>query len=195
MSRQLAKRSQQLGHSRGRTWRIWISRMSNNTQNAVLGQRAGCPGFVPFRGKPGMGAVMQQVGGIDQSNQDVHIQEEPGQGSSSRSRRTSSEVTRGAPLRTLSRGTPFRVRALVSAGDSARLAREEITSPTDFCSVAAISFAALSTSSSITSVVRTVLSSRIIHQMLPGYKCSFMTNNTCSEQFPLGGLFSDPVVN
>src|SRR5215469_9932641 len=91
---------------------------------------------------------------IDQSNQNIDIEQEPGHRSSSRSWWTNSEVTRCAPLRTLRSGTPFRVLILDSPGESACLARDEITSPTVFFSTAAISLAALNTSSSITRVVR-----------------------------------------
>jgi hypothetical protein len=71
----------------------------------------------------------------------------------------------------LSSGTPFRVFRLDAVGLRARLASEEITSPTDLRSLAAISLAALKTSSSITRVVRIgvllgIVSSNIIHQML-----------------------------
>jgi hypothetical protein len=154
MSGQFSKRSQQIGHSRGRAGRIRISRMADDAQNSVFCQRTRGPSLMSFRRKPGVRAVVQNVGRIDQGDQDVHVQKAPRHRSSSRSRCTSSEVTRGAPLRTLRSGTPFRVLALVSAGERARLANEEITSPTDICSTAAISLAALRTSSSIASVVR-----------------------------------------
>jgi hypothetical protein len=137
--------------------------MADDTQNSVLRQRAGRPRCVSFRAKPVMRTVVLQVSGINQSNQDIHIQKKPAHGSSSRSRCTNSEVTRGAPLRVLRSGTPFLVFALVSEGESARLASEEITSPTDFFSISASSLAALSTSSSIASVV--LITSNIIHQM------------------------------
>src|SRR5215472_7451142 len=106
---------------------------------------------------------------IDQSNQNIDIEQEPGHRSSSRSWWTNSEVTRAAPLRTLRSGTPFRVLILDSPGESACRAREEITSPTVFFLIAAISLAALNTSSSITRVVRMVVTPichlRIMHQM------------------------------
>lgn len=154
MPQQFSKRAQQSGHNRGRAGRIWISRMADNTQNAIFRQRAGRPRLVPSRRKPGVCTVVLHVSRIDQSDQNVHVQQKTDHGSSSRNRCTNSDVTRCAPGRTLSNGTPFRVFDFVSAGDSARLANEEITSPTDFFSIADNSFAALSTSSSITSVVR-----------------------------------------
>jgi hypothetical protein len=49
---------------------------------------------------------------------------------------------------------PFLVLRWDTAGVNARLASEEMTSPTDLRSVEAISLAALKTSSSITRVVR-----------------------------------------
>ncbi len=65
---------------------------------------------------------------------------------------------------------PFLVFRWDAAGVNARLASEEITSPTDLRSMVAISLAALKTSSSMTRVVRigkspSNSSSRIIHQM------------------------------
>ena len=65
---------------------------------------------------------------------------------------------------------PFLVFRWDAAGVNARLASEEMTSPTDLRSVVAISLAALKTSSSMTRVVRigqspSNISSRIIHQM------------------------------
>ena len=154
MSGQFCERGQQLGDRGWRAGAVRISRMTDNTKNAIFSQRTSCPGAVARSGEPQMRAVVQQVTGIDQGNQNVYVEEELGQDNSSRSCCTKSDVTRGAPLRTLRRGTPFRVLALVSSGASARLAKEEITSPTDFLSTAAISLAALRTSSSITSVVR-----------------------------------------
>src|SRR5215469_392409 len=97
---------------------------------------------------------MLNVRWVDKRNQNIDIEQEPGHGNCSRSWCTNSEVTRGAPLRTLSSGTPFRVLVLDSPGESACLANEEITSPNVFFSIAAISLAALNTSSSITRVVR-----------------------------------------
>ncbi|MGB6687149.1 MAG: hypothetical protein WBE76_04840 [Terracidiphilus sp.] len=68
--------------------------------------------------------------------------------------RTSSEVTRLLPGRTGSKGTPLRVFRSEGVGRKALRASEEITSPTLFPSVAAISFAAAKTSSSMARVVR-----------------------------------------
>jgi len=128
--------------------------MADDAQYSVLRQRTGGPRLVSLRREPRVCSFMLHVSGIDQSNQDVYVQKESRHRSSSRSRRTNSEVTRGAPLRSFRSGTPFRVLRVLSEGERARLASEEITSPTDFFSSRAISFAALSTSSSITSVVR-----------------------------------------
>lgn len=154
MSRQFAKRSQQISHNCGRTRRIRIAGMTDNTQNSIFRQRACRPGAMPFGGKPGMCSIVLDVRWVNQSDQYIHVQQKPAHGSSSPRRCTSSDVTRCVSLRTLSRGTPFRVLAFVSGGESARRAKQEITSPTDFFSITAISFAALKTSSSITSVVR-----------------------------------------
>jgi len=167
MSRQFPEGCQQLRHGRRRTGTIGISRMPDNTQDSVFRQRAGCPRLMPLCREPGVRAIVQHMSGVDQSDQDVHVEKKPRHGSSSRSCCTSSEVTRVAPLCSLRRGTPFRLLALLSAGESARRARVEITSPTDLFSNAAISLAALRTSSSITSVVRIGIchhASNIIHR-------------------------------
>ncbi len=128
--------------------------MTDDTHNSIFRQGARRPRSVPFRGKPVMRPVVLHVSGVNQSNQNVHIQQKPDHGSSSRSRCTNSEVTRGAPFRIFRSGTPFRFLRALSEGERARLASEEITSPTDFFSFRAISLAALSTSSSIARVVR-----------------------------------------
>src|SRR5947207_13653149 len=96
--------------------------------------------------------IVLNVSWIDQRNQNIDIQQKSGHGSSSWSWCTNSEVTRGAPLRTLRSGTPFRVLTLDSAGDSARLAKEEITSPTDFFSLPASLLPHLNRSSSFKSL-------------------------------------------
>jgi hypothetical protein len=62
-------------------------------------------------------------------------------------------VTRCPPDLARSNGTPFRVAFTVAGGCNALRASCEITSPTVFLCVAASSFAAASTSSSMESVV------------------------------------------
>ncbi len=135
-------------------WRVWVSRMSHNPQNPIFGQWACSPRSMALSAEPVVGPIVLDVGRIDERDQYIHVEEEPGHGSSSWSWRTSSEVTLDAPGRTESRGTPLRVPPLEGAGRSAVLASEEITSPTVFRSEAAISFAAERTSSSIARVVR-----------------------------------------
>src|SRR6516225_694410 len=137
--------------------------MTDNTQHTVFRERTTGPSLLALRSKPCVRPVVLHMGRIDQGYQNIDIKEEAGHGSFSRSCWTNSEVTRGAPFRTVRSGTPFRVLTLDSSGDSARLAKEEITSPTDFFSIAAISLAALNTSSSITRVVR-MLDTPACHQ-------------------------------
>jgi len=144
------------GHRRRSSWRVRVPRMSDNPEHAVLGQRTGGPCLSAQCREPFMGPVVLNVRRINQGDQDIHIEQKPNQGNSSRSRCTSSEVTGGVPGRTGSRGTPLRVRLPDSAGRNACLASEEITAPTLFRSAAANSLAAASTSSSITRVVRIV---------------------------------------
>src|SRR5579872_713520 len=128
--------------------------MAHYAQHAVFGKRTSRPSFLTFRLKPLVRPVMLNVSRVDQSDQYVDIQKKPAQGNSSRSRWTNSEVTRSAPLRIGRSGTPLRVLEIDSPGDSARLAKDEITSPIDLFSIAAISLAALKISSSMTRVVR-----------------------------------------
>ncbi len=154
VSGQLSECRKQFSYGCGGTRGRWVSRMAEDTQNSVFCQGAGCPCPAPLCGKPVMCAVVLHMGGIDQSNQDVDVQKKLAHGSSSRNLCTNSELTRGAPLRSFKSGTPFRVLRAPSEGESARLASEEMTSPTDFFSCRAISLAALSTSSSIQRVVR-----------------------------------------
>jgi hypothetical protein len=157
VSGQMFERGEQLCHGRGGTGRIWISRMTDNTQHSIFCKWTSRPRLVPFCCKPSVCAVVLHMCRVDQSDQYVYVKKIASHGSSSRSRCTSSDVTLRPPLCTFRSRMPFRVLSFVSTGESARLANEEITSPTDFCSIAASSLAALSTSSSIASVVRIVL--------------------------------------
>jgi hypothetical protein len=101
-----------------------------------------------------MRKVVLHVRRVDQRNQHIDIQQIARQRSSSRSWRTSSEVTLGLLGLTRSKGTPFLVLPLGSAGRKAWRASDETTSPKLFRCIAASSFAAANTSSSIASVVR-----------------------------------------
>jgi hypothetical protein len=113
-----------------------------------------------------MRAIMLNVCRIDQCDHNVDVKQIPFQSNSSWSWRTNSEVTLGAPGRTGSSGTPLRVARLDEVGRIDLRASAEITSPTLFRSVAAISLAAARTSSSIASVVRILgsLGENITHQ-------------------------------
>lgn len=104
---------------------------------------------------------MLDVCRVDQCDEYIDIEEEPSQRNSSRSWCTSSDVTLGAPARTGKRGTPLRVWRLDALGLKPFRASEEMTSPTVLFCDAAISLAALKTSSSIARVVRTAFS---LHQ-------------------------------
>src|SRR6266700_385275 len=130
--------------------------MSNDPDHAILGERTGRPRFLPGFGKPRMGSVMLHVCRVNQRNQYIDIKEKSNHGNSSRSRCTNSDVTLGPSGLTGRRGTPFRDFLVGSGGRNARRTSVEITSPTLFLSVAAISLAAASTSSSMAKVVRMV---------------------------------------
>jgi anti-sigma B factor antagonist len=164
---QSAQRCQEFCN-RGRCARgIRIAGVPDDSQDTVFRERAGSPGFPPRDRKPLVGPVVLNMSWVDQRDEDIDIEQEPFQRSSSRNWRTSSDVTLLVPGRTGKRGTPFRVWRRDSSGFNPSLAREEITSPTVLSCAAAISFAALSTSSSMERVVRitTPLASNIIHQM------------------------------
>ena len=130
--------------------------MSDDPKNAILCQWAGCPGFFPEFGKPSVRAIMLNMCRVNQGDEHIDIEEKPIHGNSPPNCCTNSDVTRGVPGLTGSRGIPFRVFLPASDGHKARRARVEITSPTLFCCVAANSLAAASTSSSMVRVVRIV---------------------------------------
>lgn len=85
MARQLPECGQQLGNGSGRTRRVWISGMADNAQHPVFRERTSGPGLLTLRSKPFVRRVVSNVSRIDQGNQDIDIQQEPGHGSSSRS--------------------------------------------------------------------------------------------------------------
>jgi hypothetical protein len=105
-------------------------------------------------GKPSVRAIMSNMCRVNQGDEHIDIEEKPIHGNSLPNCCTNSDVTRGVPGLTGSRGIPFRVFLPASDGHKARRARVEITSPTLFCWVAANSLAAASTSSSMVRVVR-----------------------------------------
>jgi hypothetical protein len=80
---------------------------------------------------------------VNQGDEHIDIEEKPIHGNSPPNCCTNSDVTRGVPGLTGSRGIPFRVFLPASAGHKARRARVEITSPTLFCCVAANSLETL----------------------------------------------------
>src|ERR1700678_4099106 len=86
---------------------------------------------------------------------EIDVDEEPRQGSSSRSSPTAFAVTLEAPERMGRMGTPFRVLRLDLTEVNPCLASEEMTFPTVLFSTTAISLAAVKTSSSIAKVIRT----------------------------------------
>jgi hypothetical protein len=110
-----------------------------------------------------VGAVVLDMGRVDQRDEGIDIDQKPFQRNSSRNFCTISDVTRLAPARTGNSGIPFRVWRRDSSGLNPRRASDEMTSPTVlFCAVA-ISLAAPRTSSSIDRVVRISSASHIKH--------------------------------
>src|SRR5207249_5224735 len=135
--------------------------------------------------KPVVGDLVMDVIGIEERDEQIHVEERHAAHTSSRSSFTSFIVGRAAPGgRGGSSGTPLRVRS-AREGVKARRASSERTFPAVLPRSVASSFAACSTSSSMSSVVRMVvrassyirhLSSYITHQM----------SNTCPPG-PRGG--------
>ena len=145
-----------------------IGRIGQYADQPVLCERTSRPSAAAIASEPGVRRLVMQVGGIEQRNQDIYVEQgdhaPPLQGSS-RSRLTISGVTSRVP-RCLGRiGTPLRLRRERSRGASALRASSERIRPAVVLRLAASSLALSRTSSSISSVVRTWLSSRINHQM------------------------------
>jgi hypothetical protein len=100
-----------------------------------------------YSGEPLVSPLVLHVRRVDQGDQYIHVEQAAHHGSSSRSRWTISEVTGDEPLRTVSKGIPFRFRG-GGAGVSPFRASAKMISPIVLFSRTAISLAALSTSSS-----------------------------------------------
>src|SRR5579875_1389955 len=79
----MAQAHHKLGDLAGTSGRVWVATVAGNTQNAVLGKGAGRPGSVRLSLKPFMCGRMPGVIGIDQSKQDVDVQQISDQGVSS----------------------------------------------------------------------------------------------------------------
>lgn len=114
------------------------------------------------RPEPIVGLFMSDVAGVDQCDQDVDI-EQKGQGSSSRSRLTISNVTGLASAFAGKRGMPCRLAVGMERWSERRASSDRI-SPIGRFSRSAIAFAAASTSSSMVRVVRTASFPNINHQ-------------------------------
>ena len=122
------------------------------SDHAVLGQRAGGPGFLAPLLEPMVRGVMSDMRRINKGDDDVDVEQEC-QGDSSRSALTVSSVTTTWPARRGRSCIPLRV-AEDSGRRKARRARSDTTSPRlRFCCLA-MALAAINTSSSMASVVR-----------------------------------------
>lgn len=99
---------------------------------------------------------MLQMKWIRQCNQYTYIQQKPAHINSSMSCRTNSVVAGVAPGCIGSNGIPFLVLCMGRSDFNAFRASEEITDPKLFCCASASCLAAISTSSSIASVVRMI---------------------------------------
>jgi hypothetical protein len=164
---QSANRDKRLEYCARWSRRVWVLRMPDNSDKAVLCERARSESLVTYPCKPLVRLVVLDVCRINKGNEHVDVQQVDGHGSSSRSWLTSSGVTGVAPRRLASSGTPFRsVRPGRVPLARPCLASVEITSPTLLWSRSARCLAAARTSSSMARVVRTVrlLMQCIIHQ-------------------------------
>ena len=65
---------QQRHHSGGVAWRIRVSRMTNDAQDGILGQRAGRPRVMPLCGKTFMRVIVAYMCWINQCDQHICIQ-------------------------------------------------------------------------------------------------------------------------
>jgi hypothetical protein len=85
-----------------------VFRMADDSDNAVLGQRARGPGFLDELLEPTVRGVMSNMRGINKGNDDVDVEEEC-QGDSSRSALTVSSVTTARLSRRGRSGIPLRI--------------------------------------------------------------------------------------
>src|SRR5579859_3501885 len=85
---------------------IRIAGIAGDSHKAVLRQRTGSPRLCSAAGEPAMGNVMMNVSRITQRQQEIDIEQEGGQGLSSRSWLTSSMVTTRPSPRVGKSGTP-----------------------------------------------------------------------------------------
>jgi hypothetical protein len=90
------------------TWGIRVPWMTDYPDEAILRKWAGCETPVTNSREPSVSLVVLHMRWINESYQDVHVQQEHRHGSSSRSWFTSSMVTGVAPRRLGRSGTPLR---------------------------------------------------------------------------------------
>lgn len=136
---------------------IWVVRMAGDTDKSVFSKGAGCPRLLTRVCEPSMGRFVMDVHRIAQGEQQIHIEKVRGHGASSRRRLTKSSVTTPASSWIGNTGRP----CLAETGTclvSACRARSDNTRPSVLRRCRAISLAASSTSSSRSTVVRTVSS-------------------------------------
>ena len=142
-------------HERGQTKVGVVGRIAQYPQEPIFRDGTGGLGFRAFVCEPVVRQVVMNVIGVEERDQDIHVEKADLHDGSSRSRFTNAIVGRGAPAGRLGRrGTPLRVRPEGGA-DSAFLRSSETTWPAVRPWAAANSFAASRTSSSRSRVVRT----------------------------------------
>ena len=85
MAGQSPQGCQQLCNCSGSARRVRVSGITYDAQETILCERAGCPGLLAARCEPFVCAVMLNVRGIDERDQNIDVEEKPRHGNSSRS--------------------------------------------------------------------------------------------------------------
>lgn len=83
MSSDCSEHRYEFGNRSRSARRIRITRMTDDPHNSILGQRTTRPGTSPLGREPVMRTVMLHMGWIDQSHENIHVEKEPGHGTSS----------------------------------------------------------------------------------------------------------------
>jgi len=107
VARIIDETGQQRGYDGRAAGRIGVTRIPDNANQSVFRKRARRPGLTAYRSKPGLRFLMMHIGGIDQGDQYIYVQQ-IGHGVSSISSLIKSSVADFAPGCMGSNGTPFR---------------------------------------------------------------------------------------
>lgn len=158
-------------HGKGlaRTDRPWIGALRNDPDEAILSYGARCPNRIRLRHQPRFGPSVVNMSRVEEREEHVHVKEGDQRNSSSRSRSISSEVTitprAGKGLNPRNSSSELSSDVLLDAASPFR-ANSDKTWPALLCSCLPSAFAAMSTSSAMSRVVR-------MHLMLPHHERRF----------------------